>query len=68
MICFFGMLGTNNDIIVLDSSHVLHNYLSSEAKDLSFNMNGLLSKLLFANKFNLLNLEYFYPNYNSIIR
>jgi hypothetical protein len=30
------MLGTNNDINVLDSCHVLHGYLSSEAKDLSF--------------------------------
>jgi hypothetical protein len=37
---FFGMSGTNNDINVLDNSPVLHDYLSSEAKDLSFNVNG----------------------------
>jgi hypothetical protein len=37
---FFGMSGTNNNINVLDNSLVLPDYLSSEAKDLSFNVNG----------------------------
>jgi hypothetical protein len=37
---FFYMPRTNNDINVLDNSLVLHDYLLSEAKDVSFNVNG----------------------------
>jgi hypothetical protein len=37
---FFGMLETNNDINVLDTSPILHDYLLSEVKDLNFNVNG----------------------------
>jgi len=34
------MFGTNNDINVLDSSPVLHDYLTNQAHDLNFELNG----------------------------
>ena len=34
------MSGTNNDINVLDSSPLLHNYLENQVHDLQFEVNG----------------------------
>jgi len=39
-ILFFGISGTNNDLNVLDSSSVLHDYLANQAHDFSFEVNG----------------------------
>ena len=37
---FFGLPGSNNDVNVLDCSPLVHNMLSSEARDMHFVVNG----------------------------
>ena len=37
---FFGLLGSNNDLNVLDRFSLIHNMLTSEAHDMSFQVNG----------------------------
>ena len=37
---FFGIPGSNNDVNVLDRSPLIHNMLTSEASDMTFEVNG----------------------------
>ena len=37
---FFGLPGSNNDLNVLDRSPLIHNMLTSEARDMQFEVNG----------------------------
>ena len=37
---FFGIPGSNNDVNVLDRSPLIHNLLTSETSDMTFEVNG----------------------------
>ena len=65
--CFFGVVGSNNDMNVLDQSPIFDNLLSGKAPDATFTVNGNEYKFRLY-KFGYYLTERIYPTYSTFMK